>query len=75
MAVWKKYGWLGLAALLLWGAGCSGVLMEAKTEDGRVERLKIDGGESWSTYEERSRFPRSKTKDEYSIVIKKEATF
>lgn len=75
MEVMKNWGWLGLALLLLWGAGCSGVLMESKQEDGRVDRVKIDGGESWSTYEERSRFPRTKTKDEYSIVIKKEATF
>jgi hypothetical protein len=75
MEVMKNWGWLGLALLLLWGVGCSGVLMESKQEDGRVDRVKIDGGESWSTYEERSRFPRTKTKDEYSIVIKKEATF
>ena len=36
---------LALAALLL--AGCSGVLLESKQEDGRTDRVKIDAGESW----------------------------
>jgi hypothetical protein len=71
----KTCGWIGLAFLLLWGSGCSGVLVEKQLEDGRVDRLKIDGGESWDTYEHRSVYPRTRTKDEYSIVIKKEATF
>jgi hypothetical protein len=76
MAVVKTWGRLGLALLLLLGVGgCSGVLMEKQHEDGRVDRLVIDGGESWDSYETRSRFPRTRTKDEYSIVIKKEATF
>ncbi len=71
----KKCGLIGMALMLLWGAGCSGVLHESKKEDGRVDRLVIDGGESWTTYEDRPRYPQSRTKDEYSIVIKKEATF
>jgi hypothetical protein len=76
MALVKTWGRLGLALLLLlWVVGCSGVLMEKKLEDGRVDRVVIDGGESWDTYETKSRYPRTKTKDEYSIVIKKEATF
>ena len=75
MAVWKTWGWLGLALLLLGCSGCSGVLYEKPLENGGVDRLKIDGGESWDTYEYRSVYPRTRTKDEYSIVIKKEATF
>lgn len=75
MASRKTCGWLGLALLLLWGSGCSGVLYEKPLENGGVDRLKIDGGESWDTYEYRSVYPRTRTKDEYSIVIKKEATF
>ncbi len=64
-----------LLLLLLWSVGCSGVLMENKLSDGRVDRLVIDGGESWDIYETRSRFPRTRTKDEYSILLKKEETF
>ena len=75
MAVGKKWGRLGVALLLLWGAGCSGVLIEKQQENGRVERLKIDGGEGWSDYDEKPRFPQTRTKDEYYIVIKKESTF
>ncbi|MBI4795303.1 MAG: hypothetical protein HY790_05615 [Deltaproteobacteria bacterium] len=61
--------------ILLLGSGCSGVLFEKKLEGGRVDRLKIDGGEGWSEYDDKPRYPQSKTKDEYYIVIKKEATF
>jgi hypothetical protein len=77
MVVVKTWGRLVLALLLLlfWGSGCSGVLMEKQHENGRVDRVVIDGGESWDTYDTKSRYPRTRTKDEYSIVIKKEATF
>jgi hypothetical protein len=76
MALLKTWRRLGLALLLLlWVGGCSGVLMEKQHEDGRVDRVVIDGGEGWDTYESRSRYPQSRTKDDYSIVIKKEATF
>ncbi len=60
---------------MLLGAGCAGVLFESHLEDGNVQRLKVDGGESWSTYEDKPRYPQSKIKDEYSIWLKKEATF
>jgi hypothetical protein len=76
MTVVKTWRRLGLSLLLLlWAGGCSGVLVEKQHNDGRVDRVVIDGGEGWDTYETRSRYPQSKTKDEYSIVIKKEATF
>jgi hypothetical protein len=76
MTAVKTWGRLGLALGLLLGvSSCSGVLFEKQLEGGRVDRLKIDGGESWDTYETRSRYPYGRTKDDYSIVIKKEATF
>jgi len=75
MEVMKNWGWLGLTLLLLWGAGCSGVLMELKKKDGRVDRVKIDGGEGWGDYDDKPRYPQSKTKGDYYIVIKKEVTF
>ena len=75
MLMWKKIGLLGMAAALLWTAGCNGVLLETKKEDGRVEKLYLDGGESWTTYEDRSRYPQTRTKDGYSILLKREATF
>jgi hypothetical protein len=76
MAMGKTWVLLGLALLiLLGGSGCSGVLFEKQLPDGRVDRWKIEGGESWDTYEHRSVYPRTRTKDEYSILIKKEETF
>ena len=58
-------------------SGCSGVLMESKHQDGRVERLKIDQGEGWENYEDKPRYPSTKknTLDEMSIMLKKEMTF
>jgi len=67
----KKRGWLGLALALLLGAvGCSGILQESQYEDGKVERLRIQGSESWKTWD------RNPTKgDEGGFILKKEATF
>ncbi len=67
-----------LTLALLIGAGCSGVLYESKSEDGREDRLLIDQGESWSTYDDKPRKPDSKAKkdqDDRSILLKKELTF
>jgi hypothetical protein len=72
---------LWLAALVLVGlvgAGCSGVLYEAKYEDGREERLKIEQAESWSTYDDKPRKPDSKAKkdqDSTGLILKQEMTF
>lgn len=66
-------GWL-LSALLL--CGCSGVLVESKYEDGRIERVKLDQGESWSVYEDKPRYhSQKKEKEDLGIMLKKEATF
>ncbi len=66
---------MALAALVL--AGCSGVLMESKQDDGRVDRVKVDGGESWDSYDDKPRYPYTKKKalDDMSIILKNESTF
>ncbi len=75
MALGKTCIGIGLTLILLLGSGCSGVLYEKQLENGRVDRWKIDGGEGWGDYDDKPRYPQSKTKDEYYFVIKKEATF
>lgn len=69
----RKSRWwlvLALAALLGVGVGCSGVLQEMRHEDGSVERLKVQGGESWKTWD------RNPTKEEDSaFILKKESTW
>lgn len=75
MALGKTCIGIGLTLVLLLGSGCSGVLYEKQLENGRVDRWKIDGGEGWGDYDDKPRYPQSKTKDEYYFVIKKEATF
>ncbi len=69
-------GWLpvGLAAVLL-VAGCSmdmlkGYLMEKQFEDGHEERIKVDGGESWTTYH-----PNATRGDGATVMLRKETTF
>ncbi len=73
----KADWWLILALVALLGAGCSGVLLESKRPDGGLERVKIDGGESWDTYDDKPRYHQSKSKllDDLSIMLKKESTF
>jgi hypothetical protein len=75
MVLGKTYLGIGLMLIVLLGSGCSGVLYEKQLESGGVDRLKLDGGEGWSDYEDKPRYPQTRTKDEYYFVIKKEATF
>jgi len=77
MAIRLRIWWLGLGLAALVLAGCSGVLVESKQKDGQVERVKIDGGESWDSYDDKPRYPFTKKKnfDEMSIMLKREATF
>lgn len=77
MAGRLRMWWLGLALAALVLAGCSGVLMESKQDDGRVERVKVDGGESWDSYDDKPRYPYTKKKalEDMSIMLKKESTF
>ncbi len=61
-------GAVALAAFL--SAGCSGVLSEKTTDDGKLERIKLDTGTKWSVYD------RNSTKqDDSAIFLKKESTF
>jgi len=77
MAGRLRMWWLGLALAALVLAGCSGVLMESKQDDGRVDRVKVDGGESWDSYDDKPRYPYTKKKalEDMSIMLKKESTF
>ena len=57
-------------AILLGAAGCAGILQESEYDGGKVERLRIQGGESWKSWDHNS------TKaDEGAVMLKKETTF
>jgi len=79
MRGWKVILGLGLGLLVVWMlAGCSDVLVEAKRQDGGVERIRVDGGESWGDYDDKLRFFSKSKKDQnddLSIMLKKESTF
>jgi len=70
--------WLpwALAAMVL-VSGCA--LLESQDGSGRVERLKLDTGESWSSYDDRPRHPSANSGrnilDDMSIMLKSEKTF
>ncbi len=68
----RKHQWRPLLALaiLLGVAGCSGILQELQYDDGKVERLRIQGGETWKSWD---RNPYRG--DDSSVLLKKEATF
>ncbi|MHB8067576.1 MAG: hypothetical protein ACYDIC_06710 [Desulfobaccales bacterium] len=68
----RKNSWrLALSlAIMLGAAGCAGILQESQYDDGKVERLRIQGGESWKSWD------RNPTRgDEGAVILKKEATF
>jgi len=75
--IFRRLTW-ALAAIVL-VASCSGVLVERKDSSGKVERVKIDGVESWNTYDDRPRLPYGNSgkhgMDEMSIMLKSEKTF
>ncbi len=78
MAGGKIYKLLILAlAGLFFLAGCSGVIYEKPHDDGGVSRLRLDGGESWSTYDTTPRYRSQKAKDQddMCIMLKNESTF
>ncbi len=70
----NRLGWrAGLLSGLLAGllaAGCSGILAEKEYEDGHLERLRVEGGESWRIYD---RNPLKE--DAGGVILKKETTF
>jgi len=62
--------WLAMALALLVGVGCAGILVESVSEDGSLERIRVEGGESWKVYD------RNPTRgDDAAIILKKESTF
>jgi len=68
----RKNSWcLALVlAIMLGTVGCAGILQESYYDDGKVERLRIQGGESWKSWD------RNPTRgDEGAVILKKEATF
>lgn len=76
MTVPKSCWLLGLVLAACLVSGCSGVmsgsLIEKKYDDGRIERVKIDGGESWSW----NTYDRNPTKEEDTcIILRQEKTF
>jgi hypothetical protein len=68
--------WVLLVGLL---SGCSGILLESKDDNDKVERLKFDSGESWDSYDDRPRHPFVKSgkhgMDDIGILLKSEKTF
>jgi hypothetical protein len=57
-----------LTALL--ASGCGGIIQEKTTTDGTAERLRLDTGSKWSSWD------RNPTKaDDSCIMLKKESTF
>lgn len=76
MAGLKSSRWLGLALAVALAAGCAGLfsgnLLEKQYPSGQVDRLRVDGGDtwSWSTYDKNPTKP-----DEAAIMLKTEKTF
>jgi hypothetical protein len=75
--IYRCLPWLVAPILLI--SGCSGVLMESKEGNGKVERLRLDGGESWDSYDDRPRLPYVGSGkhglDDIGIMLKSEKTF
>lgn len=67
----RNLWWAGLALLAMLGTvSCAGILQENRYEDGKIERLRISGGESWRSWD------RNATReDESAFFLKKESTF
>lgn len=69
--------WLVMAIVVL--SGCSGVLMESKDSSGKVDRLRLDGGERWNSYDNKPREPYVSSGkhglDDMNLMLLKEMTF
>jgi hypothetical protein len=70
MAGGKQVWWLGLALAVMLSASCAGMLTQLRNEDGSEERLRVQGGDRWSSWD---RNPRKE--DGFGIMLKKESTF
>jgi hypothetical protein len=69
--------WLVAAMVVL--SGCSGVLMESKDSSGKVDRLRLNSGERWNSYDNKPRQPYAGSGkhglDDMSLMLLKEMTF
>ena len=79
MAGRKMFRWLALLALALWFlVGCAdGVIFQKVSEDGAVQRLRIDSAEGWGDYDTTPRYRGQKRKDQdgYGLMMKNESIF
>ena len=68
---------LFLAVPLFVGGCADGVLLEKDRGDGGLQRLRLDSGESWDSFDTTPRYrsQKAKDKDDYCIMLKNEATF
>jgi hypothetical protein len=70
-------GLLWALAVMVLASGCA--LLEFQDSGGRVERLQLDAGEDWSSYDTRPRDPNVSTGkrglDDMSIMLKSVKTF
>jgi hypothetical protein len=66
----RKAWWLALVLVAVLGGGCAGIIAQSVQDDGRVERLRVQGGEKWSSID------RNPLKEDGTcIMLKKESTF
>ena len=75
---WRARWGLAAALLIILLGGCSDVLVQAKRDDGGVERVRVDSDCLTDSYEDKLRiFNRSKKEqnDDLSIMLKQESTF
>jgi hypothetical protein len=57
-----------LAALSI--SGCEGILAQSTSKDGKVERLRLEPGSKWSTWDQNST-----KEDDKCLILKSEKTF
>ena len=77
MAARKIFKWLALLALALWFlVGCAdGVIFQKVSDDGSVDRLRIDRTQGWGDYDSTPRDRNDKRKDGYGLMMKTESDF
>jgi hypothetical protein len=69
--------WLVAAMVVL--LGCSGVMMESKDSSGKIDRVRLDNGQSWKNYDNKPRQPYVSSGkhglDDMSLMLLREMTF
>ncbi|MGA8572925.1 MAG: hypothetical protein ACLP7A_08145 [Desulfobaccales bacterium] len=74
----KTYGkWIvALGVLIVLGGGCNGVIYQKQADNGQTERVIIDKGEGWDSYNITPRYYSDKDdQGGYSIMVRDEHTF